>query len=84
MKNEGLLFMSFLKVSWRKISWGIPLLLYIRNALGDLSLGIDSCAAGPVQSTPTLPGLVQMLRLTGYTETTAQRTMGFLFQERRC
>lgn len=35
MENEGLLLRSFLKVFRRKISWGVPLLLRIRNALGD-------------------------------------------------
>lgn len=45
---------------------GTPLFLYIRNTLGDLSLGIDSWAAGSAWSTPIFLGLVHMLRHRGH------------------
>lgn len=80
MENEGLLLRSCLRLSWRKILWGISLVLHIRNALGDLSLGIDSWASGPAWGMPTFLGFVHMLGLTGYTETTAQRIADFSFR----
>lgn len=75
-ENGGLLLRSFLKVSPRKLSWGPPLFLHIRNALGDLSLRIDAWAVGPAWSMPTFSGLALMLRLQ------QPREMDLFFQGR--
>lgn len=80
MGNEGLLRRSFLKVSRRKISWGIPLLLCIRDAPGDPFPRKRLLAAGPAWIVPSFSGLVCMLSLTGYTEKAAHRIMGLPFQ----